>query len=152
MNYCVGLIFNNELTRILLVKKNRGPECVKNKLNAIGGKIEKDECGDDAIIRECREETALEINNWIYFCQLQCNEGIIYFYYVVTDDIHDYEQMEDEELKIYNLEFDQEIDDRMNLWYQNHSRVANLDWLIPMALNHYKKLDPTKSFTVIENY
>lgn len=151
MNYCVGFIFNEDLTKVLLVKKNRGPECVKNRLNGIGGKIEKDESGDEAIIRECMEETGLKINRWNYFCELKCNEGIIYLYYVATGDIFNYKQLEDEKIGIYSLDCNNEYDSIVNDFYKNYLVVANINWLIPMALNHYRKLDRAESFSIKEN-
>lgn len=152
MNYCVGFIFNEDLTRIILIKKNRGPDCVKNKLNGIGGKIEKDESGIDAIIRECKEETGLEINNWFYFCELDCNEGKIYFYYAVTDDLYNYKQIEDEKIGIYRLDDFDEYTNEDYEWLDFQDMVCNLNWLIPMSLNHYRKLDPTKIFIIKELY
>lgn len=152
MNYCVGFIFNKDLTKVLLVKKNRGPECVKNKLNGIGGKIEKtDSFPLNAISRECLEETGLNFHpaKWNYFCELTCNEGIIYFYYIVTDEIYKFKQVEDEIIKIYNLKIGEKYNNEFGL-YQDYQVVANVNWLIPMALNHYKKLDPTKTFIIKE--
>jgi 8-oxo-dGTP pyrophosphatase MutT (NUDIX family) len=153
MNYCVGLIFNEDLTRIILVKKNRGPQCVKDKLNGIGGKIEKDEAGDDAMIRECREETGLNLYNWNYFCELKCNEGIIYFYYIVLKDeiFYDYKQIEDEEIGHYwiSSEYDHPTQGSHGD-YKLLPHVANLDWLIPMAKNQIKQLDPTRVFIIKE--
>jgi len=163
MNYCVGFIFNKELTRVLLIKKKRGPASMSGKLNGIGGKIEKDESGLDAIIRECREETGLDIQEWVYYCRLECNDGAdnVYCYYAVVDSFvqvtrfsehytkikHIYTQKTDEEVCDYHLYSSFEHGD-----YTLLPHMANLEWLIPMAINHYKKLDAAKSFVVTEVY
>jgi 8-oxo-dGTP diphosphatase len=140
MNYCVGFIFNKYLDTILLVLKNRGPVNMAGKLNGIGGKIENGESPYQAMVRECKEETGLDIKKWSDFCKLLVNNGNkVYFFYTITDRIYDYKQLEDEELKLYSLYYD--VEDRLNKYYQLHNRIPNLDWLIPMALNHYNKLD-----------
>ena len=153
MNYVCGLIFNKELNKILLIHKNRGPECVKDKLNFPGGKCEIDESPLDAIYREILEETKLNFkqSEWTFICKLLTGNDTVYFYYIVTDDIFYFKQIEDEIVDIYNLKVGDKYDDKFGL-YHNYPVVANVNWLIPMALNHYKKLDPAKSFTIIENF
>lgn len=157
MNYCVGFIFNRHLDKILLVKKNPRDlpdralaNFMMGKLNAIGGKLEGNESAKDGMIRECKEETGLDIIDWNHFCTLNTRGGNIFFFYSVTDDISNYKQLEHEELRIYSLYFDAE--DRLNLFYQDHNRMPNLDWLIPMALNHMNKLDGVEQFEIKEVY
>jgi 8-oxo-dGTP diphosphatase len=150
MNYCVGFIFDNCLNKVLLVKKNRGPANMAGKLNGIGGKMEEGESGLDAMIRECREETGLDIKNWNFYCKIiTTNSDSIYFYYSITNDMYDYQQMEDETLGIYYLSLLDELQHKKPS-YQTHIRMPNLDWLIPMALNHYNLLDGCRSFEIQE--
>lgn len=58
--YCLGFIYNKQGTEVLLLRKNK-PENQKGKLNAIGGKLEQFELPINAMVRECWEETGLEI-------------------------------------------------------------------------------------------
>ena len=148
--FVLGFIFNKDLTKILLIKKNRGPKglnSMKNRINGIGGHMEKNESFYDSIQRECLEETGLDIEDWIYFCSLDTKIGKIYCFYIVTDEVYNYKQIEDEKLKIYDLS-----DFTILNSYKSFDRMYNLDYLIPMALNHYKKLNNTKLFEIKEIY
>lgn len=60
VRYCLGLIFDPEFTRVLLIVKNR-PCWQLNKLNGIGGKIETGESDLEAMNREFQEETGLDL-------------------------------------------------------------------------------------------
>ena len=148
--FVLGFIFNKDLTKILLIKKNRGPKglnSMKNRINGIGGHMEKNESFYDSIQRECLEETGLDIEDWIYFCSLDTKIGKIYCFYIVTDEVYNYKQIEDEKLKIYDLS-----DFTILNSYKSFDRMYNLDYLIPMAINHYKKLDNAKLFEIKEIY
>lgn len=60
-NYVLILLFNSDYSKLLLVKRNKEP--YKNCYNGIGGKIENDETPISCSIRECLEETGI---NMIY--------------------------------------------------------------------------------------
>lgn len=60
-NYVVIILFNKELNKILLVKRNKQP--YKNCWNGIGGKVEKNETVFDCAKRECMEETNINLTN-----------------------------------------------------------------------------------------
>ena len=154
MNYCLGFIFDQQLEKVLLIEKNK-PEVFKGRLNGIGGKIEKDESGADAMVRECREETGLIINDWKSFCSLEGEGFKVYCYYAVTDDVFNFKQMEEEFLGLYDLYAVKDawtgqagpISDK---FVGNYSRLFNLDWLIPMAINHHLRLDKCQYFEIKE--
>lgn len=55
---CVDVQRDN-LSDILLMKKARGPECVRGKLALVGGHVEPNEAYIDAAHRELEEETGL---------------------------------------------------------------------------------------------
>jgi 8-oxo-dGTP diphosphatase len=59
--YVVILIFTKDFKKILLVKRNKKPYI--NCWNGIGGKIEPEETVFEAAIRECKEETRIDITN-----------------------------------------------------------------------------------------
>lgn len=63
IDYCLGFIFNKDLTQLLLIKKEK-PLNQKDKLNGIGGKVEEGESFYDAIVREVKEEANLDIKDW----------------------------------------------------------------------------------------
>ena len=60
-NYVVILLFSKDYEKLLLVKRNKKP--YPNMWNGIGGKIETGETPIDAAIRECKEETGLDMIN-----------------------------------------------------------------------------------------
>jgi 8-oxo-dGTP diphosphatase len=57
---CVGAVIKDEAGRILLIK--RGHEPGKGLWSVPGGRIEPGETDEQAVIREIREETGLEVN------------------------------------------------------------------------------------------
>ena len=61
MKYVVGIVYNKE--NVLLISKKR-PTWQAGMLNGIGGKIEPGENPLQAMIRECKEECNLDIENW----------------------------------------------------------------------------------------
>jgi 8-oxo-dGTP diphosphatase len=70
--YVVGFMFNDDKSKICLIKKNR-PEWQKGLLNGIGGHIELGESSLDSMIREFYEETgvATHIMAWCHVCTLR---------------------------------------------------------------------------------
>lgn len=56
--YCLGLIFDTEMTKVLLIQMQK---LFVGKWNGVGGKIEQDETPIIAMIRELREETTIDI-------------------------------------------------------------------------------------------
>lgn len=61
--FVTTLVFNTHLNSVLLVKKNRGPECVIGTWTAIGGKVEEGETPASAAAREVKEEAGVEVFN-----------------------------------------------------------------------------------------
>lgn len=59
-HYVVGLIFNTQADRIVLVRKDR-PEKLAGKISGPGGKVEAGETSLEAIQREIKEETGLVV-------------------------------------------------------------------------------------------
>jgi 8-oxo-dGTP diphosphatase len=65
--YSLGFAFNTELTKVILITKNK-PAWQAGKLNGIGGKLEVKETLDECMAREFYEETGCnnDPTNWIY--------------------------------------------------------------------------------------
>lgn len=124
-SYVLGFLFNINLDKVLLMKKNR-PEWQKGKLNGIGGKIEKDEEILAAMNRECEEEIGLLLT-WIYFGKMiginnDNNSFYCHIFATATDDIYKFRQIEDEKLEIYDI----------NDALYRKDMVENLKFLIPL--------------------
>lgn len=84
MNYCLGFIFNRDLSQVLLMEKKKPPN-QKGKLNGVGGKIENTESVIEAMTRETEEETGLYIDpvNWKLTGLIRIHTDVIYIYYCV---------------------------------------------------------------------
>jgi 8-oxo-dGTP diphosphatase len=65
-NYVVGFMFCKEVDKIVLIKKNR-PQWQKDQWNGVGGHIESYEKPMDAMIREFREESGVNCDEWNNF-------------------------------------------------------------------------------------
>lgn len=121
--YVAGFLFSNDLSKVVLIRKNK-PEWQQGLLNGCGGKIELyDESPTYAMIREFKEEAGIEVKNWVEFCKLTGKEFEVYFFKAVGD-ISKAISMEDEKIEIIDV---------TNL--QNEKTINNLQWLIPLALD-----------------
>lgn len=133
MKYCVGFLFDSKKEQVLLIRKEKGPECIRGSLNGLGGKIEEGELSLKSIEREFKEESGLFISQhkWIYVCRLKKGEDEIDIYAYADDCIFNYRQIEEEQVGIYNIDF---ALDQLKCVY-------NLSWIINMCLS---SLQPIK--------
>ena len=121
MNYVAGFMFSEDRSAVALIKKNK-PEWQKGLYNGIGGKIEKREAPLSAMIREFKEETGVDHNDWISLCMLEGDDWTVYFYYTFSDKVYKVRSMEEEKVGIVSP---------MAL----PDCIFNLRWLIPLALD-----------------
>lgn len=123
--YVVGFLFSEDCSHVALIRKNR-PTWQAGKLNGIGGKIEEfDNSPLDAMRREFKEETGVDVPIWNSFCTLEGDESVIYCF-KSFGDVYQVKTMEDEVVGIWDVE--------KFFAYGYESAVPNLRWLIPMAL------------------
>lgn len=165
--YVLGFVFDKDLKRVLLIKKQK-PDWQKGKLNGIGGKIELNETPFAAMAREMKEEADLDIptEKWTQYCILNGKDWIVYCFYSVLDGYFDELIRANVGIfthyikPIYKSMTEEEV---MDVWVKAYStdsicgdytyvpHMPNLEWLIPMALNHYKGEDKAK-FEITEIY
>ncbi|NOS72038.1 MAG: NUDIX domain-containing protein [Verrucomicrobia bacterium] len=125
--YVLGFLFSPELSLVLLIKKNR-PKWQRGKFNGIGGKIEPGETAPDAMRRECREETNVDVCDWRHFATLNTNmDGPeeVFCFYASTEEMLGAEQITDEELR-----FESAVAPHVD-WM-----LYNVPWLIAAARMH----------------
>lgn len=124
MDYVCGFLFNEDKTKVLLIEKNR-PDWQKGLLNGIGGKINKDEFPEQAMIREFEEETGLFIDNWHRFAKIYNKEKTwcVYFYYAINKSMMNYKSITDEIVSHYNINDVQYL-----------ITISNIKMLIELAL------------------
>lgn len=140
--FVVGFIFTKDEQHTLLIQKNR-PEFQRGKYNGVGGGVQDGETPLQAMIRECREETGLHIEDWKPFCglgipakQSQYNANVIVHFFCAFDDsiaqsqYANYCTSPSEPLKIFLTETVLQDPEQV-------PTLCNTRWLIMMALTDH---------------
>ena len=124
ISYVAGLLFTEDHEQVLLIHKKK-PAWQAGKLNAIGGKIEEREIPINAMRREFREETGLDMRSWRKFCTLthHMDAWRVHFFCAFSERLYEARKME-EELPVI-----------VNLPQLPTCIIHNISWLIPMALD-----------------
>ena len=119
--FVAGLLLD-DLGRVALVRKNR-PDWQAGRLNAIGGKVEPGETSHQAMRREFREETGLDLDGWERFVQLLVPYGAVDFYRLHVDGavLDQVRSVTDEQIEIHAADAIPQ------------PALANLSWLVPLA-------------------
>lgn len=121
--YVAGFAIRGD-DNVLLVRKNK-PSWQHGLLNGIGGKVEGDEGYNAAMRREFREETGLDVLNWLPFAREHGPGYIVMFYRTaLMPNMLPARPVNDvgETLEWHSLRF---VDD--------DEVVGNLQWLLPLA-------------------
>lgn len=129
-NYCVGFMFNEKETDVLLIEKQK-PDWQRGKFNGIGGKVEVGETSSQAMKREFIEETGVDTDKWKYIISIYGEGWKVDVFTCKTDDVFEAETIEKERVCLIPLT---DLD--------NYNLISNLYWLIPMCLD---KNDDNKS-------
>lgn len=123
--YCLGFMFSEDMKRVLMIRKLK-PEFQKNKMNGIGGMVEPGETSEQAMVRECIEETGLEttIPQWKKFCVMQTPIYLVDCFWSIGD-IDKFQQLEKEQLEIITVK---DLNVREDLCH-------NIMWLVHLILD-----------------
>lgn len=124
--YVVGFMSDLKKENLALISKKR-PEWQMGLLNGIGGKLEENECVEEAMCREFQEETGYETkqNDWTHTLTLIGNDYEVFFFKCIKD-IDLYKELHtttDEEIGIYDLN------------YLSSKVIDNLKWIIPFSFH-----------------
>jgi 8-oxo-dGTP diphosphatase len=141
--YVLGFLFDPRLEHVVLIEKRR-PGWQAGKHNGVGGKIEEGETPDQAMVREFREETGVEITTWRQYATLNSHAGDFQLnvFFAISADYDKVVSVTDEEIVVWYIS-------ELELWKDNI--IPNVRWLIPMALA-FTKGERASSFTITENY
>lgn len=132
MEYVVGFMFDRNLQRVALIKKNK-PEWQRGRMNGIGGKVEANEGPTDAMRREFQEETGCDTHfaQWRHFLEMSGKnddgEEFKVDCFACQGDLSDLYSATDEEIVL--IETSRVVPKREDM-------IENLPWLIAMAIDY----------------
>lgn len=135
MEYTLILPFNKDGTKILLLCKTHGPEFLLGLWNGVGGKVEPGESPTAAAVREFKEETGKDLNEFALhkLVTLRCpNDITVYVSYIHTDDILEVRSCNDvgETFGVFDIK-------TCMVFIESGRVVPNLLWMVPLALQQY---------------
>lgn len=141
----VGFIFSPNMEDVVLIRKIN-PEWQRGRLNGIDGKKEPYERrAVDTMVRECREETGLEIavDQWKMFAELVCvdTKTRVVFFFAKTENYGLATSREEENVFVYKAD--------MVCMGTIKEFVPNLIWLIPLARTFDQRLSDTEMDHVV---
>lgn len=106
-HYVLGFAFTEDGNKVILIEKQK-PEWQKGLYNGVGGKIEGDDAsGPDAMQREFKEETGLDIkaDDWHYVGNMVGKDWTVSVYSVFTDRVAECKTCTDEKIKLVRIDF-----------------------------------------------
>jgi 8-oxo-dGTP diphosphatase len=100
-------MFDVATQRVLLIRKRR-PAWQAGKLNGVGGKIEAAESPIQALVREVREEAALDTvpEQWRYFGVMDGPEFLVHCFELRDDGITGFRSLTDETLELVAVDLE----------------------------------------------
>ena len=135
--YTLGLLFSDRedpLQRVALIKKAKGPPELIGLWNGLGGKVERGEGSPEAMRREFREESGVDIQeaDWDFFLSLEivdkqgCLHSIDCYRSFSTEKLLSVRTVEEE--TVYIADINHHIKEGIL------KTSPTLDYLIPLAL------------------
>lgn len=124
--YALGFLFSDDLNEVALIRKKR-PEWQNGRLNGIGGKVEKEESPNNAMIREFHEETGYYLSNWEHKITISNEACDLFVFMAHAGDLRILQTVTDEEvivLPVYTI-------------HNNIDILPNLRWIIPLVLDKW---------------
>lgn len=126
--YVLGFLFSPAFDSVVTILKQK-PDWQAGNLNGVGGRVEAtDESAHTAMAREFKEETGVDVPAicWRLFCTMHDRGVMIHCFAAHSMDFCKVRTTTAEEVIVVTLQ---------NL--KMYTRISNLDWLIPMAINSF---------------
>jgi len=139
--YVVGFHFARHGNLVTLIRKDH-PEWQAGKLNGVGGEIVDGETSECAMRREFREETGADIDSWKLFATLTDKDKsrfLVDFYWSTIEA--SVESKTNEEVSRYATQ---------DVIIGDEKTIANLPWMLLMALNDMNGVDNCARFEITE--
>lgn len=123
--YVLGFLI--DVGYVLLIRKNR-PEWQAGKLNGIGGHVEPNENIYRAMVREFKEETGKDINDWKLFAQMynKAESWEVHCFWAYGT-LSKCKSVTDEKVEIKNIN-----DIKSNPFHLSSEVIENIPWLLSM--------------------
>ena len=127
--YVLGF-YHDDFSVVMICKQR--PDWQRGKLNGVGGKIEPGELPAEAMFREFKEETGLQVpmQDWKYFAEMYDDTFSVHCYIAKGNQVYCCRTQTDELVVICELE---ELD--------SLTAIDNIPWLVRMGLA-YEKFHP----------
>lgn len=105
LKYCLGFVFRNNFTEVLLIKKNH-PKWQNGKYNGLGGQVKLHETSLAAMSRECKEEAGIILGGWHNYAMLSGDNfemEIFYCHHLYQNPSKYARSMTDEKIKWFSI-------------------------------------------------
>src|SRR5258706_2648955 len=122
--YVLGFLFNEDVSNVVLVEKLR-PLWIRNRFIGLGGKVELDETYEQAMKRECTEESGLELDNWKQFAVFSGKQFEIGLFYVIGEP-EKAKTMTDEKIIVAS------VVELISTYGGKYDLMPDVRWMIPM--------------------
>lgn len=99
--YVVGFVFDHAREHVMLVRKRR-PIFQVGLLNGVGGKVESYETSHAAMVRECAEESGLQISDWLHVASV-CSQTYQIDVWATVCDLSGAKTLTDEQIEIHSV-------------------------------------------------
>jgi 8-oxo-dGTP diphosphatase len=127
--YVLGFGFDATQSHVAMIRKER-PDWQKGLLNGIGGHIEEGETPRQAMSREFKEETGVEISEegWDLVTRLSGDNFIVYVFMAIGCNLSEVRTMTDEKVVVLGMD---------HLWRESQlgRMVSNAMWLLSLCLD-----------------
>lgn len=120
-DFVLGFAFDPNFLDVMMIYKKR-PNFLKFQFNGVGGKIEEGETPEEAMVRECKEETSLNLL-WSPMTKLQFADAVVYVFATTTCELYEYTDATDEPIVV------------LQTYSLPDNTVFNCKWLIPMIID-----------------
>lgn len=138
-SYVVGFMFNDDLSRVALIRKTH-PAWQAGKMNGIGGILEEEERSREGMVREFEEETGLKTSTlrWRHFADMSGvnNDGQEFFidFFATFGKLDHLKTVTEERIELVSV---------IDVNPRRADMIDNLPWLIGLARDHLHDRRPT---------
>lgn len=104
--FVLGFIFSENREKVLLLKKRSSAPYNPDTWNGVGGHVEEGETFLEAMVRECQEESGLDIRStrWLSMGNLTDNKSFDVEIFEAEADISQFLELTDEKLQVFTKE------------------------------------------------